>query len=172
VSLITIWAVVRWLHLLSIITWLGGMVTILLVVIPLVRAMPGLTSLDRTLLLLQIGRRYQSVAWLALTVTAVTGYYNAERRRVVWSDLTETVYGRQLHMKLEYAGTAVILMLVHAYWVNRRLARIAERQRDEGTADPELERQRRKWERVSLGFLVVNIALSAVAVLLATSLIA
>lgn len=170
-SLITIWAVIRWLHLLSIITWFGGMVFILLVLIPFVRSMPGLTRLDRTLLLLQFGRRYQSIAWLALTVTAVTGYYNADRRRVVWSELTETIYGRQLHMKLEYAGVVVILMLVHAYWVNRRLARAAEAQREAG-ADPDLERQRRKWERVSLGFLVVNIALSMVVVLLAASLVA
>lgn len=170
-SLITIWAVIRWLHLLSIITWFGGMVFILLVLIPFVRSIPGLTSVDRTLLLLQVGRRYQSIAWLALTVTAVTGYYNADRRRVVWSELTETIYGRQLHLKLEYAGVVVILMLVHAYWVNRRLARVAEAEREVG-ADPELERQRRKWERVSLGFLVLNIALSMVVVLLAASLVA
>lgn len=170
-SLITIWAVIRWLHLLSIITWFGGMVFILLVLIPFVRSIPGLTSVDRTLLLLQVGRRYQSIAWLALTVTAVTGYYNADRRRVVWTELTETIYGRQLHLKLEYAGVVVILMLVHAYWVNRRLARVAEAEREVG-ADPELERQRRKWERVSLGFLVLNIALSMVVVLLAASLVA
>ncbi|HMM41093.1 MAG TPA: CopD family protein [Thermomicrobiales bacterium] len=170
-SLITIWAVIRWLHLLSIITWFGGMVFILLVLIPFVRSIPGLTSVDRTLLLLQVGRRYQSIAWLALTVTAVTGYYNADRRRVVWTELTETIYGRQLHLKLEYAGVVVILMLVHAYWVNRRLARVAEVEREVG-ADLELERQRRKWERVSLGFLVLNIALSMVVVLLAASLVA
>ena len=170
-SLITIWAVIRWLHLLSIITWFGGMGFILLVLIPFVRSIPGLTSVDRTLLLLQVGRRYQSIAWLALTVTAVTGYYNADRRRVVWTELTETIYGRQLHLKLEYAGVVVILMLVHAYWVNRRLARVAEVEREVG-ADLELERQRRKWERVSLGFLVLNIALSMVVVLLAASLVA
>lgn len=171
-SLITIWAVIRWLHLLSIITWFGGMVFILLVVIPLVRSMPGLTQLDRTLLLLQVGRRYYPIAWFALTVTAITGYYNAERRHVAWLKLNETIYGRQLHMKLEYAGIVVVLMLVHAYWVNRRLARIADQQRAEGVADPERERQRRTWERVSLGVLILNIVLSMVVVLLAASLVA
>lgn len=170
-ALITIWAVIRWLHLLSIITWFGGLVFILLVALPFARSMPGLTSADRTLLLLEVGRRFQPVAWLALTVTAVTGYYNADRRRVVWSELTETVYGRQLHLKLEYAGVVVILLLLHAFWVNRRLRQAAEALRAAGD-DADLARQKRRWERVSIGFLVVEIALSAVVVLLATSLVA
>lgn len=170
-SLITIWAVIRWVHLLSIITWFGGLVFLFLVAIPMVRAAPGMTSVERTLYLLEIGRRFQPVAWLAITVTAVTGFYNAERRRVVWSELTESVYGRQLHLKLEYAGVVVILMLLHAYWINRRLQRIAEAHRAAGD-DPVLARQRQRWERVSLGFLAVEIVLASVVVLLAASLIA
>lgn len=169
---ITIWAVVRWLHLLSIITWFGGLIFILLVVIPLVRAMPGLAAVNRTLILLQVGKRYQPIAWLMIAIGAITGYYNGERRNVSWLHLTETVYGRRLHMKLEYAGVVLILMLIHAYWINRRLARIAEQELTAGGADPMLAQQRRKWERISFGFLILNIILTALVVLLASSLIA
>lgn len=169
---ISIWAVVRWLHLLSIITWFGGMIFILLVVIPFVRAMPGLAAVNRTLLLLQIGKRYQPIAWVMITIGAITGYYNGERRNVAWLHLTETFYGRRLHMKLEYAGVVLVLMLIHAYWVNRRLARIVEQELAAGDADPTLKLQRRKWERISFGFLVLNILLTALVVLLASSLVA
>jgi uncharacterized membrane protein len=66
--------VVRWLHLLAAITWIGGMVFIALVLVPVTRGLadPAL----RTRLVQETGRRFRTVGWIALGVLVATGLAN------------------------------------------------------------------------------------------------
>ncbi|HEU4437873.1 MAG TPA: DUF4149 domain-containing protein, partial [Methylomirabilota bacterium] len=61
---------VRWLHVLAAITWIGGMLFIALVLVPITRRLedPAL----RTRLVHEIGLRFRAVGWIALGVLLAT----------------------------------------------------------------------------------------------------
>lgn len=65
---------VRSLHVLAAVTWLGGMLFIALVLVPVARRLhdPGL----RTRLVHEIGVRFRIVGWIALGVLLATGLVN------------------------------------------------------------------------------------------------
>lgn len=168
-SLISIWAVVRWLHLLAAMTWIGGMIFILIVLLPVMRR--SLSPLDRTLLFAKVGQRYFTASWISLVILVITGILNAERRGLDWSRLTESEYGRTLHLKLEFAGVSVVLTLTHALYFGKKLARLAERVRDLGE-DEETARERRRLQIISGSISAVNLVLNFFVVLLAASLVA
>lgn len=167
---ITIWAVVRWLHLLAAMVWVGGMLFLLLVLLPVVRR--ELAPQERTLLVARVGQRFERVSLLALLVLVVTGILNAERRNVQWGRLSEYAWGQTLHTKLEILGVVIVLTLVHTRYYGRRLERLAERAaRGEVTGEALAREQRRL--RIGSGVLsALNLLLTLAIVLLAASLVA
>jgi copper resistance protein D len=66
--------VVRWVHVLSAMTWIGGMLFIALVLVPSARGL-GDASL-RTRLVQETGRRFRTIAWMALALLVMTGLLN------------------------------------------------------------------------------------------------
>lgn len=65
---------IRWIHVLSAITWVGGMLFIALVLVPTARAL-GDDRL-RTRLMQESGYRFRTIGWIALALLAVTGLLN------------------------------------------------------------------------------------------------
>ena len=57
---------VRWVHVVSAITWVGGMLFIALVLVPTSRALGDATL--RTRLIQDSGQRFRTVAWIALAI--------------------------------------------------------------------------------------------------------
>lgn len=68
----------RWLHVMSAVTWLGGMLFIALIVVPVTRRVqdPRL----RVELISQTGRRFRTVGWIALGLLVATGVVILVRR--------------------------------------------------------------------------------------------
>ena len=65
---------VRWIHVLSAITWIGGMLFIALVVVPVARRLDD-PALKRRLIQ-QLGMRFRTVSWIALVLLVLTGLLN------------------------------------------------------------------------------------------------
>jgi copper resistance protein D len=62
---------VRWVHALAAVTWLGGMLFIALILVPVIRRVPDpLLRLD---LISQTGKRFRTVGWIALGLLVATG---------------------------------------------------------------------------------------------------
>lgn len=68
----------RWLHVMSAVTWLGGMLFIALIVVPVTRRVqdPRL----RVELISQTGQRFRTVGWIALALLVATGVIILLRR--------------------------------------------------------------------------------------------
>lgn len=66
--------VVRWIHVLSAITWIGGMLFITLVLVPVTRRLPDPAL--RTRLIHEVGIRFRTVGWITLGLLAATGLAN------------------------------------------------------------------------------------------------
>jgi uncharacterized membrane protein len=102
---------VRWVHVLSAIVWVGGMLFIALVLVPTVRAL-GDASL-RARLIRDSGQRFRAVAWIALGVLALTGLLN------LWLEPALLHSGR-LHGKLALVGLTLLLSAVHDFVLGPR----------------------------------------------------
>lgn len=169
-DLISIWAVVRWLHLLAAMVWVGGMIFMFIVLLPALR--PVQPPVERTLLFARIGQRYATVSWVALLTLIVTGILNGERRRLDWLHLLDSEYGQTLHLKLELVGVTLLLTAVHAFYFGRRLTAIAERARAMGEDSAEAAEGHRKLQIMSGVLSAANLLVNLFIVLLAASLIA
>ena len=64
----------RWLHVLAAITWIGGMLFITLVLVPVTRRLDDAAL--RARLAHAIGLRFRTVGWIALGVLVATGLVN------------------------------------------------------------------------------------------------
>ena len=61
----------RWLHVMSAVIWLGGMVFIALILIPVTRRVQD--PLVRAELISETGKRFRTVGWIALGLLVATG---------------------------------------------------------------------------------------------------
>ncbi|MBI3029615.1 MAG: DUF4149 domain-containing protein [Candidatus Rokubacteria bacterium] len=62
---------VRWVHVLAAVTWLGGMLFIALVLVPVTRRVQD--PLLRGDLITQTGKRFRTVGWIALGLLVASG---------------------------------------------------------------------------------------------------
>jgi putative copper export protein len=70
--------VVRFLHVLAAITWIGGMLFIALVLVPVTRGIQD-PALRRSLVQ-ATGRRFRAIGWIALGILVATGLVNLALR--------------------------------------------------------------------------------------------
>jgi len=104
---VTWWAVVRFLHVVSAALWVGGQLTVSLVLLPLARSM--LEADRRAALLKAVGRRFgMFTGAFFLPVQIGTGVAIAWHKGVTLASLAEPGYGRLLAAKL---GLFVLVMI-------------------------------------------------------------
>jgi putative copper export protein len=99
-------ALVLWLHVMAACIWIGGQVTVA-ILIPLLRGQGQLTVIA--------GRRYQAVAWPAFGVLVVTGIINVGNAGIQWRHLLDTDAGRTLAVKLGLVAVSGLAAGVHAF---------------------------------------------------------
>lgn len=106
------WAVVRFLHVLAAIVWVGGQLLLSAVVVPATRRTlaPGV----RAALFRDVGRRFAALSnWGLFPVLLVTGIALAWHRGVTLGGLARPGYGGILGAKIALFGVAVVLALLH-----------------------------------------------------------
>ncbi|MEV0198444.1 hypothetical protein [Nonomuraea sp. NPDC050691] len=110
----TWWAVVRFLHVLSAAVWVGGQLTVSLVVLPPARRL--LDEDRRGALLKAVGQRFGvfTVA-VFLPVQVATGVAIAAHKGVTWGSLAEPGYGRVLAAKLLVFCLVMVAAGVHGW---------------------------------------------------------
>jgi uncharacterized membrane protein len=75
---------VRFIHLLAVVTWVGGMLFIALVLVPITRRLEDAAL--RTRLVQDSGRRFRTVGWIALGLIVATGLGSlALRPELLWA---------------------------------------------------------------------------------------
>ncbi|WP_406507671.1 copper resistance CopC/CopD family protein [Streptomyces sp. NBC_00212] len=122
------------LHLLAVATWLGGLITLLVV---LYRS-PGI---ERAAVL-----RFSRIAFWSVAVLAATGVYQSWRQVGTWSALVDTAYGQLLLVKV-----GLIAVLVGTASVSRRwTARLSEHTAPEADAALVVEQHASEPEPVTV----------------------
>ncbi|NRQ38661.1 hypothetical protein HII36_43585 [Nonomuraea sp. NN258] len=114
----TWWAVVRFLHVLGAALWVGGQLTVSLVVLPLARRL--LDDQRRGQVLSAVGRRFGLLtAAVFLPVQLATGVAIAWHKGVTWASLAEPGYGRILAAKLALFCAVMVMAALHGWAAGR-----------------------------------------------------
>lgn len=150
----------RFLHLLAVATWIGGMVFLGSVAVPVARAAGGGEATRR--LIRSVARRFAPVAGIAWLVILVTGMGLLDHRGMSIGDLTGSGYGQRVLTKLILLLAMGVMAVLHGLWQGPRVRR-AEEAGDVATA--------RRW-KIAGGVLDGAMLLGSLAALwLAASLI-
>ncbi len=118
----TIWAAIRFLHVLAAVLWVGGQLTLSLIVRP--ASVELLDADTHRRLLAELGRRYARIAAAGLIpVLIATGLALAYHRGVTVAALTRPGYGMRLGAKIVLALVSFALAGAHGVTALRSSAR-------------------------------------------------
>ncbi|RMF86998.1 MAG: DUF4149 domain-containing protein [Nitrospinota bacterium] len=156
-----------WLHILAVTVWLGGMVFLTLVLVPLTRQ-PEYREMA-TPLISWTGRRFRWIGWICLGLILLTGVFNLASRGVGWEVLGNVQFwrgpfGHALGIKLFLVLVILVLSIAHDFFIGPRATALGK---EKSPADPEVERVRRQasWiGRLNLVLALIIIALGVVLV--------
>ena len=104
----------RFVHQLAVVTWVGGMLFIALVLVPIMRRLDDAALGTR--LVQDTGRRFRTVGWIALGLIVATGLGNLALR-------PELLGAPGLHAKLGLVALALILGALHDFVLGPRAGR-------------------------------------------------
>ncbi len=113
------WSLVRFAHVLSAMGWVGGQLTLSLVVLPVLR-----TDVDPEVgrpIVRKAATRFGLIAnAVLLPLLLATGLALAAHRHVGWGTLGEDGYGRLLSIKLALVVVSIALAGLHGVLASRR----------------------------------------------------
>ncbi len=161
----TLYLVSVWLHILAATVWVGGMLFLVLVVVPWLRK-GG--RVDAAVFLRETGNRFRNVAWVCFLIVLVTGTFNLWVRGVRLGDFTRSEWlasstGHTVLTKLSVFVVVLIVSAVHDFVMGPRATdAIAKNPRS-----PEAQSARRKaslFARVNVLLALTLVALGVMIV--------
>lgn len=111
-----------WLHLLAAVSWIGGMMFLSVVLVPVLRREPFASQ--RALLFRTIARRFRAVVWGAIAVLLFTGPSLLHQRGISITD--PSGWPMVLATKLGLVTTALLLTLIHDLILGPRVGQIRQ----------------------------------------------
>lgn len=131
-----------WVHILAATVWIGGMLFLVLVVVPWLRS--GARA-DAGAFLRETGQRFRNVSWVCFLVVLVTGTFNLWVRGVRLSDFGRAEWltsplGQAVVVKLSAFFLVLLVSAVHDFWVGPQATKALAA--DPRSARGQLERRR------------------------------
>ncbi len=112
-----------WLHILAVAVWIGGMVFLALVLVPVIRRPEHRSA--AAVLIHQTGVRFRGVGWACIGLVLLSGLFNLGFRGITWTDLWsgqlwQGSFGHVFGVKLFLVGIILILSVWHDFVVGPR----------------------------------------------------
>ncbi len=112
--------VVDWLHLVAAALWVGGMLYIAAIYLPVLRRSP---ATERAQALITVLPYYSPWAIVGVLIMAVTGPFSATVHLSTWEQLLSTAYGRALVVKVLLVGGLLLTSAYHVLLLRPRLSK-------------------------------------------------
>jgi uncharacterized membrane protein len=156
-----------YVHILSAIVWIGGMLFLPLVIVPVTR---GLPPAERAALFGAVGRRFRAVGWTCIGLLLVTGTINVSYR-IAWASLFSSAlwtstFGQTLAAKLSVVAILLALSVYHDFFVGPRSVRLTQHP----AASADAQRVRRQAARIGRIEAILALIVVALAVMLVRGL--
>jgi len=161
----TLYLVSVWLHIIAAMTWIGGMLFLVTVIVPMLRQ-PSMR--DRAMELFHLlGVRFRRVGWIAISLLIVTGVFNLLHRgyqldQILSGAVFAGAWGHLLAGKLLLVALIVVSSALHDFYVGPTATRLAR----EGGSPERRERLRRLASWMGRTTLLLALAVVALAVTL------
>ena len=154
-----------WLHILAACAWIGGMIFLVVVMVPLLRRPENRARAAELFHL--FGARFRVVGWIALSTLVVTGVVNLVSRgfslgQILRGDVFGGRWGSILALKLAFVVAVLAMSAVHDFWLGPRAVRRAR----ENAPPSERERSRRAASLLGRATMLLALAIMAFAVAL------
>lgn len=115
-------SLIVWLHLVGAISWIGGMVFLSIVLVPIFRREP--VASQKTVLFLNIARRFRVMVWGVIAVILFTGLLLLHQRGISIADPSR--WPTILAVKLGLVGILLLMTLAHDLIIGPRVGRIVQ----------------------------------------------
>ncbi len=147
------------LHVLGAIIWLGGILFLAVVAVPVARQ---LEPVARAKVTAGLGKQFRVVGWTTLAVMLVTGIYAASFRGATWENVFDGSFwvgpfGRTLLEKLVLVAIMAVISFIHDFFLGPAAARAAE-----AGEDVTALRQRASWLARITALLAIAVVFLAV----------
>jgi len=110
--------IIDWLHLMAAALWIGGMLYILFVYLPVLKRRP-LNERARSLLV--ILPQYSPLAIAGVVLMTITGPFSASFHLTSLDQFLTTAYGRTLVVKIVLVGALLLTSAYHVLWLRPRV---------------------------------------------------
>ena len=157
----TAYLVLVWLHILAAVIWIGGMVFLTLVLMPVLRRPEYLGN--AAALIRATGMRFRWVGWLCLSLLLVSGTLHVGYRGFGWTDVATGrifmgPFGRALGIKLLLVAVIILISALHDFLIGPRASVLGR----EDATSPSARRLRRQasWLgrlNILLGLIVIGL---------------
>jgi copper resistance protein D len=111
-----------WLHILAAVIWIGGMLFLSLVAVPVLRQVES--PLLKRDLFRAMAQRFRKLVWICIAVLVLTGIGNV---LLFGNALPGSAYMKVLHLKLALVAALVGLGLLHDFVIGPRAGRAVSR---------------------------------------------
>lgn len=157
---------VVWLHILAAAIWIGGMIFLALVLLPLTRR-PEFRAAAPSLIR-WTGIRFRGLGWACLILLVATGILNLAIRGFTWEHfkngaIWQSPFGQVLAIKLFLLALILVLSLAHDFYIGPRAT--AAWHSDPGSAQTRRLRAQAGWiGRVNLLLALILVGLGVILV--------
>lgn len=100
-----------WIHIVCAITWIGGMIFLSLVLVPILKK--GSFREQLPALMQSAGVRFRLIGWLALALLLATGIFQLAYRGYHFSEI--------LKLKLILVVLVIVFSALHDFWIGPRV---------------------------------------------------
>ncbi|MCL4545467.1 MAG: CopD family protein [Chloroflexi bacterium] len=157
---------VRWLHLLAALFWVGGQLFLLSVILPVLRAQ--LPRADQLRLIAAAGRRFAVYSLAALGVLITTGLYLAFAHGLSFQGLAGDTWEQVLLVKVVLVVAVIPITAVHSAIYGGHLERLGVATDPNPALQAERLRVQRRSRVLSSATLVLSLIIVAFAAWLAS----
>lgn len=153
-----------WIHILAATVWIGGMLFLVLVVVPWLRQGDRVNAAT---FLRETGQRFRNVGWTCLGILLVTGTFNLWVRGVRLSDFTSaewlsSPFGETVLVKLVAFAMVLMVSIIHDFVVGPRATAIIA----EAPRSPQAQGARRRASLLGRANVILALILVAAGVML------
>jgi uncharacterized membrane protein len=154
-----------WLHIVAACLWIGGMLFLVLIVVPVMRRLDDPRA--SSALFHKVALRFRTAGWWSLAILAMTGTFNLLHRGMGYDVLTGSQFwgggfGGALAIKLALVTLIVTLSVVHDFVLGPRASALART----APSDPRAERLRKSVAWMGRVNLLLALAIIALGVML------
>jgi len=127
---------VDWLHLLAAALWIGGILYLATIYLPVLQ---GNTAIAQTRSLLATLPRFLPLAIAGIILMAASGPFNATVHMSSWSQLVTTAYGRTLIVKVVLVGALLLINTLHVFRLHPHLRNVYKKYMASSNGSHEVE---------------------------------